>query len=215
MGKKKETRFEIILEEKIDIMSTNRILRDKETGVSYFLHICGYGGGLTPLLDREGKPLTDRAEKPDASDDGELKRLTEKIEIHLSEIRLLNNHIEDTAVSGELSGIEKTMCAIRTQLKEETKIIKKTSELTQFFDYYVPAIIKILNSYRRIETHELTGENATETKKQVCEILPFINRAFEKELDFMFTDEMLDVTTDIKVLESMLSKDGLIDKNKG
>lgn len=30
---------------------------DKETGVNYLYHAAGYSGGLTPLLDREGKPV--------------------------------------------------------------------------------------------------------------------------------------------------------------
>lgn len=30
---------------------------DKETGVNYLFHTSGYAGGLTPLLDREGKPI--------------------------------------------------------------------------------------------------------------------------------------------------------------
>jgi len=30
---------------------------DKETGVNYFFHQCGNAGGLTPLLDRDGKPV--------------------------------------------------------------------------------------------------------------------------------------------------------------
>ena len=30
---------------------------DKETGVNYLFHASGYSGGLTPLLDREGKPV--------------------------------------------------------------------------------------------------------------------------------------------------------------
>ena len=30
---------------------------DKETGVNYMLQQGGYAGGLTPLLDREGKPI--------------------------------------------------------------------------------------------------------------------------------------------------------------
>ncbi|MBQ9701323.1 MAG: xylan 1,4-beta-xylosidase [Lachnospiraceae bacterium] len=30
---------------------------DKETGVNYLFHESGYAGGLTPLLDREGKPV--------------------------------------------------------------------------------------------------------------------------------------------------------------
>jgi len=63
MSKKKEVnRFQIILEEKHDMMSSNRILRDNETGVLYLYHAWGYGGGLTPLLDCDGKPVTDRKE---------------------------------------------------------------------------------------------------------------------------------------------------------
>ena len=30
---------------------------DKETGVNYLFHRDGYAGGLTPLLDKDGKPV--------------------------------------------------------------------------------------------------------------------------------------------------------------
>jgi 5-bromo-4-chloroindolyl phosphate hydrolysis protein len=220
MNKKQENRFEIIFEEKNNMTSSNRILRDNETGISYLFHTWSYSGGLTPLLDCDGKPLTDKKQRqdyaltdsPDISNDDALKRLTNKIAIHLSEIKFLNESIEDMSVSAELSEIEKTMRTFQAQLKKEPKVIRRISETTQFFEYYMPAIVKILNSYKHIENNELTGENAAETKKQVRDILPLIKRAFEKELDYMFADEMLDITTDVKVLESMLSKDGLIDK---
>ena len=29
----------------------------KETGVNYLFHACGTAGGMTPLLDRDGKPI--------------------------------------------------------------------------------------------------------------------------------------------------------------
>ena len=35
----------------------NSVWMDRETGVNYLFHMDGYGGGLTPLLDREGKPV--------------------------------------------------------------------------------------------------------------------------------------------------------------
>lgn len=34
------------------------IFRDKETGVQYLFFFAGYGGGLTPLLGADGKPVT-------------------------------------------------------------------------------------------------------------------------------------------------------------
>lgn len=39
------------------VVNVSEIWVDRETGVSYFYHAAGNGGGLTPLLDREGKPV--------------------------------------------------------------------------------------------------------------------------------------------------------------
>ena len=38
-------------------MNVTEIWIDKESGVNYLYHASGYSGGLTPLLDREGKPV--------------------------------------------------------------------------------------------------------------------------------------------------------------
>ncbi len=39
------------------MVNSTEIWVDKETGVNYLYHTCGNSGGLTPLLDREGKPV--------------------------------------------------------------------------------------------------------------------------------------------------------------
>ena len=36
---------------------SNEIWVDTRTGVNYLFHASGYAGGLTPLLDRDGKPV--------------------------------------------------------------------------------------------------------------------------------------------------------------
>ena len=38
-------------------VTSTEILVDRETGVNYLFHAAGYAGGLTPLLDAEGKPV--------------------------------------------------------------------------------------------------------------------------------------------------------------
>ena len=38
-------------------INVTEIWGDKETGVNYVFHASGYSGGMTPLLDREGKPV--------------------------------------------------------------------------------------------------------------------------------------------------------------
>lgn len=41
-------------------LNVTEIWVDKETGVNYLFHASGYAGGLTPLLDRDGKPVVTR-----------------------------------------------------------------------------------------------------------------------------------------------------------
>jgi hypothetical protein len=53
---KKEKRFVRILSES-GFAAANEIWVDTKTGVNYLYHASGYSGGLTPLLDREGKPV--------------------------------------------------------------------------------------------------------------------------------------------------------------
>ena len=46
--------------EKIYTQGTVNVMEiwvDKETGVNYVYRQSGYAGGLTPLLDRDGKPI--------------------------------------------------------------------------------------------------------------------------------------------------------------
>lgn len=38
-------------------LNVNEIWVDVKTGVNYLYHAAGYSGGLTPLLDKEGKPI--------------------------------------------------------------------------------------------------------------------------------------------------------------
>lgn len=46
-------------------MNTNEIWVDRETGVNYLFHAAGYAGGLTPLLDKDGKPIVTDAYTPE------------------------------------------------------------------------------------------------------------------------------------------------------
>ncbi|MBR1423592.1 MAG: xylan 1,4-beta-xylosidase [Ruminococcus sp.] len=51
----KNDRFVVI--EKEGTMFARKVIVDKETGVNYLWVSEGYAGGLTPLLDRDGKPV--------------------------------------------------------------------------------------------------------------------------------------------------------------
>jgi hypothetical protein len=51
-----EKRFEVVYRQ--GTMEVQKIIVDRKTGVEYLQMINGYAGGLTVLVDRDGKPLT-------------------------------------------------------------------------------------------------------------------------------------------------------------
>ncbi len=51
----KKERFEKVYSQ--GALSAFEIWVDRETGVNYIFHQSGYAGGMTPLLDKDGKPV--------------------------------------------------------------------------------------------------------------------------------------------------------------
>lgn len=56
----KEKRFERVYKQGAGSVE---IWVDKETGINYLYHSSGYGGGLTVLLDKDGKPVVTPTEE--------------------------------------------------------------------------------------------------------------------------------------------------------
>ena len=54
--KKKRKRF-VVVEEDNTFTQNRYVLVDRETGVNYLWMTGGYAGGLTVLVDAEGKPI--------------------------------------------------------------------------------------------------------------------------------------------------------------
>ena len=54
---KNNERFFRVFTEGSEFGTKREIFVDRETGVQYLFVKSGYGAGLTPLLDRDGKPM--------------------------------------------------------------------------------------------------------------------------------------------------------------
>jgi len=54
---KDNQRFIKIYSQGSSFSQSMQIWVDKKTGVNYLFTLSGYAGGLTPLLDRDGKPV--------------------------------------------------------------------------------------------------------------------------------------------------------------
>jgi len=53
-------RFEVVHKESLAADGEGKVIRDKETGVLYYFFKYYNGGGITPLIDQDGKPIIDK-----------------------------------------------------------------------------------------------------------------------------------------------------------
>ncbi len=77
-------------------------------------------------------------------------------------------------------------------------------------NYYLPTSIKMLRTYDDLSCQGVDGSNINGTMRSIEEIMDTIVMAYQKQLDSLFADQALDISTDITVLEGLLSSDNLM-----
>ena len=140
-----------------------------------------------------------------AADAAEVSKLTDN-EV-LTRIRDVNDAIANPEISRQIDQIGMLTAKI-FQLVDENP--EKEQEIRSFTAYYLPQTLKILNAYARLERQGVEGQNITEAKARIESMLDKLVSGYANQLDRLFGSEMLDITTDITVMEQMLARDGLV-----
>ena len=134
--------------------------------------------------------------------------MVEKGQETLAQIRRENDLIPDPLLSQQMDQINDIANRIFHTVAEQPG---KAPQIRRFMDYYLPTTLKMVEGYRKMDERGVTGENAAATRAQIRSAMDIVIKAFEKQLDTMYQDDLLDISTDIDVLEAMLKQDGLID----
>ena len=146
----------------------------------------------------QDRPKEEPAEEP--------PREVERAEAVLTEIRALNDAITDPEMSRKIDRIGEITGNIFAYLREKPD---KEGKLRSFLSYYLPTTLKILGSYAQLEAQGVEGENISAAKERIEGMMDKVVDGFEKQLDRLFQDDAMDITSDVAVLERMLEKDGL------
>ncbi len=136
----------------------------------------------------------------------EVTRIIKEGKRYIRKIREANDAIPDDVMSKKLDRLETIMKRIFHQVERRPD---SAPELHRLMDYYLPTTEKLLQAYIELDSQPVAGENISNTKKQIEEVLDTINDAFEKLLDSLFEDVAWDVSSDISVMNTMLRQDGL------
>lgn len=106
-----------------------------------------------------------------------------------------------------------TLGKLESQSAEVFRIVYdkpgKASQIRKFMEYYLPTTLKLVKGYRMLGERNVAGAEAKAARQRIDEALGVVLKGCQKMLDNLYRDDVLDITTDIDVLEQMLKRDGL------
>lgn len=146
---------------------------------------------------------------PANSGDKDVDAMIEAGRAQLDSIKAAADELKDTEIEKNLSRMKKAGENIFATLEKD---VKKAGEVRKFMNYYLPTAEKLVSTYRSMQQTDGKGANIEHAMQSVRNSLGMIADAFEKQNDNLYRDKVLDIDTDIDVLETMMSGDGLLGK---
>lgn len=148
-------------------------------------------------------------EKPVSTGNAELDAVLSEGRTAIKEMGRLYSSIPEASVKKRIMDIMNISEKIINNAIADPKDIPA---IKKFLNYYLPTTIKLLNAYDRMYAQGVDGNNISSTMSRIEDMLDTIVTAYNKQLDSLFADEALDIETDIHVMDGMLRREGLKDK---
>lgn len=122
------------------------------------------------------------------------------------EILALIPKVESIDTRKNLSEIHEVVNKIISTI--ETKP-KKAKKINNFFEYYLPVLIKIVNKYDEVENQRLKSKEGREFMEKADKMIKDTKKAFATILDSLYQSDIMDADADMKVYDLMLKADGI------
>ena len=123
----------------------------------------------------------------------------------LQTIRKENEAIPDETLSGQMDTLSVKCEQIFRTVSESPA---KAPQVRKFMNYYLPTTLKMLANYRTMQQRGVSYQEMTQARDTTVRGMNMILTACQKQIDNLHRDNMLDISTDIDVLEQMLKRDG-------
>jgi len=123
----------------------------------------------------------------------------------LRKIRRANDRIADETLSRQIDRLEEIAGRIFRLIEEAPE---KKAKASTFLNYYLPTTQKLLDSYAEFEEAGVSGGNLSQAKRKIEQTMDNIVSGFERQLDELYRTDAMDIDSDIRVMETMLRRDG-------
>ncbi|MDR1440649.1 MAG: 5-bromo-4-chloroindolyl phosphate hydrolysis family protein [Clostridiales bacterium] len=125
----------------------------------------------------------------------------------ISRLDYLANQFEDE----ELAQRIKRICATASEiLRNVTRRPELMGDTRYFMNYYIPVLTKIVQNYASLKGNKASESAISDTRRSVEALIAEVEAAFQKQLDAMLGDSIIDINAEIAVFKRSLREDGLI-----
>ena len=141
-------------------------------------------------------PLTE-----DAAADAVITKGVEMVET----IRRENAAIPDPTLSAQMESVCEKCEQIFRSVSEAPS---KAPQVRKFMNYYLPTTLKMLANYRTMQNRGVSVQEMRAARDTTVRGMNMILTACQKQIDNLHRENLMDISTDIDVLEQMLKRDG-------
>ena len=138
-----------------------------------------------------------------------VKKTLDSAKNESKDIYNMRNKIEDEDLKKYIINISTSANKIISAIEKEPKKIRK---IANFFDYYLPVTLSIIKRYDEIENQNLSSQEMKEFISSTKLMLKSADEAFNKILERLYQNDMINIDADMKVFNSMLKADGYDDE---
>ena len=135
------------------------------------------------------------------------EELAKKLDVYRDKLKEQETRIQDTDVRRDIHSLATTLDLIADEVEKDPKDRSKVRKLA---NHYGDMITGLVEKYILLEgqTQAAGGENVSSAKTHIKEGLSAADDALKKLLDDLFSDDAMEVSADINVLEQLLKTEG-------
>ena len=154
----------------------------------------------------EEKKAAEAAKKEASPYSPEVQAIIKEGRVAMKEMGRLYSSIPNPAVRSKINELMSVSDKIvRDAMADPTDV----PQIRKFLDYYLPTTIKLLNTYDRMSSQEISGENITGSMERIEDMLDTAIEAYKRQLDALFANQAADIQMDIEIMNGMLAREGL------
>ena len=147
-----------------------------------------------------------RKQVPYATGSEDVDTMLSGISANLDKLHALNDAIPDPELSAAMTRMEKAGRSIAAAVEQAPD---KARSIDRFARYYLPEDIKLMTTYANMEKNGVKGGNADQILTELRRNAATTAKAFENQLDALYSAEAMDISTDIEVLDGILKSQNL------